>query len=147
MSPSAEEKAYPTAVVSKNTYNEPLSTARSSIASHVATHERQEHKDLAPQPNVRVLRRIPTERRKSGQDDQDDAQSVPEREGSVNKQLLGDGLASMLGLDDVVDLGYGGRDEQGEDERGDVPCCRKASSEWEEMNDELSVQWCPQSQT
>jgi hypothetical protein len=136
MSPSAEEKAYPTAVDSKKTYNNTLSTASSSTTPHIATHKRQEHKDLAPQPNVRVLRRIPTERRESGQDDQDDAQSVPEREGSVNEEFLGDGLASVLGLDDVVDLGYGGRDEEGEDERGDVPYRWKDISGWNEMEGE-----------
>lgn len=89
------------------------------------THKRQEHKDLAPQPDVRVRRRISTERRESRQDDQDDAQTVPEREGSVNEEFLGDGLASVLGLDDVVDLRDGGGDEEGEDEGGDVPCCHE----------------------
>jgi hypothetical protein len=87
-------------------------------------HECKEHKNLAPDPDVRVLGGIPTERGESRQDDKHDAQSVPKRERSVNEQLLGEGLASVLGLDDVVDLGDGGRDKEGKDERGDVPCSK-----------------------
>lgn len=117
------------------------------LEGKLSLHECEEDKDLAPKSDVRVLGGIPAESRESGQDDEHDAQAVPERERSMNEQLLGEGLASVLGLDDVVDLGYGGRDEEGEDERGDVPCFRKLLSAERRCLNEGCVQWCPQSQT
>lgn len=70
---------------------------------------------------MRVLGSISTERSEPRQDDQHDAQTVPKRERRMDEELLGESLASVLGLDNVVDLGDGGGDEKGEDEGSDVP--------------------------
>jgi hypothetical protein len=89
--------------------------------------ESENDKDLGPGSSVSVMSiDAPSESLETTQNDQDQTPSVPQGEWDVNNKLLQNclRLSGFRRFDAVVDLRYGGRDEKGEDEGGDIPCKR-----------------------
>jgi len=81
--------------------------------------EGEEHEDLGEDAGV-VVEGVDAERVEACDEDQEGGESVPDREGEVDPELIVDVLGGVMFLDDVVDVGDGGADEEGEDEGDDV---------------------------
>jgi len=81
--------------------------------------ESEEDKDLGPDAGL-VVDSIDAKGLEGGEDDEDGGPAVVEREGEMDPELVVDVLAAVGALDDVVDVGDGGGDEEGKDKGDDV---------------------------
>lgn len=77
--------------------------------------EGEEDEDFGPDAGV-VGEGVDAEGGEGGEDDEDGGPAVVEGEGEVHEDLVGGRAGLVILFDDVVDVGYGGGDEEGKDE-------------------------------
>jgi len=86
---------------------------RVCCGSSLQEEQGQEDKDLGPD-TCGVHGGIDTKGLKGGQEDEDSSPSMPQRERQMDEQLVCNGLGGVMLLDNVVDVGDRGADEQRE---------------------------------
>jgi hypothetical protein len=79
----------------------------------------QEYQDLGPYSSP-LFERVDTESLESGKNDKHGSPTVVQREWEMYKQLIGNSFGVMMLLHNIVNVSYCGRDEEGENEGGDI---------------------------